>query len=483
MTEPTATSRVPVRFSGPGAGSAPLTWGQKAILEDIRASGWTHNVTDILPLQPGVTAEDVAEWSANIMSRFPAARLCLGTDEAGRDCQVVRAGGELLMDVYDFDDSVDDAAVDKYTDELWYKQHFARFDLHSDWLMYTAVVRHRGVAKYWVWTLAHIIVDATAVSLIMSRRYGGEAADSGGGGDGAATDELSILDLGHREQTEPLRAVSDRAMRHWEKHLREIPELTFGPSTHPEGRKGERFWHGRYYSEAAYLAVTAIAERTKTDTSRVLLAVILIAVARGTGVNPVTAKVIVNNRFRPGLRRVVAPLTQDSVLAVDVADLTVDEVVARVRRVSTTASMNAYYDPDQLDALTASLDAERGSSARISLRINDRRVEAREAAEEEARAGLVTPERVAQARGATWLSWDGTIEHLPEQAFITVEDKPGAVLLQLIHDMACLTEEQVEAVLNGVEEIAVAAAFDASAPTGVSVSGARTATTATAPPR
>lgn len=476
MTEPTATSRIPVRFSGPGAGSAPLTWGQKAILEDIRESGWTHNVTDILPLRPGVTAEDVAEWSAAIMSRHPAARLCLGTDEAGRDCQVIRAGGELFMDVYDFDDSVDDEAVDKYTDALWYKQHFARFDLHGDWLMYTAVVRHRGVAKYWVWTLAHIIVDASAVALIMAEYAGGAATAEGAGGaagadDGAAAPAPGILELGRREQTPALRAVSDRAVRHWEKHLRDLPPLTFGPPRYPEGRKGERYWHGRYYSEAAYLAVAAIAERTRTDTSRVLLAVILTAVARATGVNPVTAKVIVNNRFRPGLREVVAPLTQDSVLAVDVADLTVDEVVAQIRRVSTAASMNAYYDPDELEALTARLDAERGHPARVTLRINDRRVVARQNAEETARAGLVTPEQIEQARGATWLTWDGTIEHLPEQAFITVEDKSHAVLLQLIHDMACLTEEEVEAVLNGVEEIAVAAAFDASAPTGVTRRG------------
>jgi condensation domain-containing protein len=479
MTEPTATSRILVRFSGPGAGTAPLTWGQKAILEDIRESGWTHNVTDIRPVAPGTSAEDVAGWSAGIMSRHPAARLRLVTDEHGRDYQEVRSGGELFMDVYDFDATVDDATVDKYTNGLWYTQHFARFDLHSDWLMHTAVVRHRGVVKYWVWTLGHIIVDATAVALVMADYASGavdaeEPVETGGGARGGdETPATGILELGRREQTPALRAVSDRAMRYWEKHLRGIPTLTFGEPTHPEGRKGERFWHGRYYSEAAYLAVAAIAQRTRTDTSRVLLAVIVTAVARATGVNPVTAKVIVSNRFRPGLGGVVAPLTQNSVVCVDVAGLTVDEVVAQIRRVSTAASMNAYYDPDDLDALTARLDAERGYPARISLRINDRRVGTRQAAEGEARAGLVTAERVAQARKASWLSWDGTIDHLPEQAFITVEDKRGAVLLQLIHDMSCLTEEQVEAVLNGVEEIAVAAAFDPAAPTGVPKAGPR----------
>jgi hypothetical protein len=50
---------------------------------------------------------------------------------------------------------------------------------------------------------------------------------------------------------------------------------------------------------------------------------------------------------------------------------------------------------------------------------------------------------------------------------ITVEDKPGAVLLQLIFDMACFTRETVEAMMYGVEAVATEAAFDPQARTGV----------------
>ena len=87
------------------------------------------------------------------------------------------------------------------------------------------------------------------------------------------------------------------------------------------------------------------------------------AIGRATGVQPLTIKVMVNNRFRPGLADVIAPIAQNSVVTFDVADTTVDEVVARARGASLTAGMRAYYDPDELREVMARLDAERGYPA------------------------------------------------------------------------------------------------------------------------
>ena len=52
-----------VPFSGDGAGSAPLTWGQKAILQDMRETGWSHNSSGAHELSSG-TAEDIAKLLA-----------------------------------------------------------------------------------------------------------------------------------------------------------------------------------------------------------------------------------------------------------------------------------------------------------------------------------------------------------------------------------------------------------------------------------
>ena len=99
--------------------------------------------------------------------------------------------------------------------------------------------------------------------------------------------------------------------------------------------------------------------------------------------------------------------------------------------------------------------------------INDaREAGAREAAEAAARAP-VTTEQIAEKLPETFVAWDEARGGFAEQASITVFDHPGTLWVEVIFDMACFTEEQAEALLRGVEEVAVEVAFDASAPTRV----------------
>lgn len=462
MLEPAATDRVMVPFAGPEAGVAPLTWGQKAILEDMHETGWTHNASGWHPLPPGTTVEDVAEQIRRLMSSHPALRMRLRHDEQGQPGQDVAASGEVGLDVLTFDDDAEPDDVMEYANRLWYERLLEPYQLDRDWSMRTAVLRHRGATLHRVLTFQHLAVDGTAVALLLAELGVGDMLAAR---DGART--VDVLQLAAQEQTPKLRQVSNRALEYWRTRMVDIPPRTFGPPIYPDGRHGKRYWHGRFSSKAAYLALLAIAARTRTDTSSVLLAIITTAIARATGVCPVTAKVIVSNRFRPGLADAIAPLSQNSVVTVDVADITIDEAVVRARRASLAASMHAYYDPDQLRELTAELEQQRGYPARISCRINDRRLRSRRRAEAAVPENQITMEQIRAKLPDTFLSWDGTVDMLPEQAFITVEDVRETVLLQVIFDMACFTEEQVETLLRGVEEIAVEAAFDAAAPTRV----------------
>ncbi|WFE36237.1 condensation domain-containing protein [Micromonospora sp. WMMD975] len=462
MIAQTAEAQVPVPFAGAGAGAAPLTWGQKAIMQDMRETGWTHNVSGAHPLPAGVTVEQMAAELADLMARHPALRMRLGVDDRGGPCQVVSGSGETVLDVVDVPDDADPADVAAFAYQLGHARLLAPYDLYRDWSVRMAVVRHRGALVHRVLTFDHLVVDGTATSLLLADLGLAEPAVR------RARDPrtVQILDLGRREATPPLRRVSDRAVRHWSSHLRSIPPLTFGEPA-AGGRQGHRYWHGRFSSPAAYLAVRAIARRTRTDTSRVLLAVIAVAIGRATGVSPLTAKLIVGNRFRPGFAEAIAPLSQNGVLTVDTAGATVDEVVARARRASVTAGMYAYYDPVGLTDLEAGLDTERGYPARVTCRINDRRVTTRAAADGGVRDEPVTVEAVRRKADETFLVWDGPLDHLHEQVFLTVEDQPDTVFLQVIFDFACFTEAQAERLLRGVEEVAVEAAFDAGAPTRV----------------
>jgi condensation domain-containing protein len=458
MSDRSMSDRITVSFSGPGAGTAPLSWGQKAILREVRDTGWTHNSSGAHEVPRGTTVEAVAAGLGAVMSRYPALRLRLGTDEAGDPCQVVFGSGEIDLEVVNLADDSDPADVGKFVHDLCYAWLVTPFDPYRQWSVRMAVVRHRDVTRYRVLTIGHLVADGAAVTRIVADlRTGGAARRR------ADPCTPGPLELGRAEQTPAAKRVSGRAMRHWEARLRAIPPQTFGAlPTRPAGR---RYRYGHLDSPATHLAVLAIAERTRTDTARVLLAVIATAIGRATGVHPLTTKVVVSNRFRPGLAGTVATLCQDSVLTVGL-DGTVDDVVARVRGASTAAWLQGYYDPDQLAELHARLDRDRGHPARVTCRINDRRA-ARPA------AGVVlgtevTAEGLRAKAEETAFGWGGELDTAVDQVFVAIEDRPGTVFLQGVFDLTCLTEGQAERVLRGVEEVAVAAALDPAAPAGVS---------------
>jgi hypothetical protein len=476
MLERASQDQITVPFSGP-AGTAPLTWGQKTTLIRMREAGWRESgwrregtfgrltalSAAFYTTEPeGTTVADVAAQISDMMSRYAALRLRLGTDPSGRPCQLVSGSGQIPLDIVTIPDAEDPAEVTKYANELWFERMFAPVDLDRDLPVKMAVIRHRGVIRCRVWIIHNIAVDGEAATLLA---FGGVADRHRVADPGAA----SSLDLARREQTPALRQVSDRAMRYWESQLRHIPSLTFGEPTHPDGRLGERYWHGEFISPAAHLAILAIAGRTRTDTSRVLLAIIAIAIGRATGISQLTTRVFVNNRFRPGYAEIIAPLNQASVVTIDLGDATVDEVVARTRRAMLPAGLHGYYDPEQLQELRTRLDAERGYQAWLTCLISDGRGRTKPLTDAAARGGQVTMKQIRRKLPETTMSWNGTIDVSPDQARLVVDNQPDTIAVGLIFDMACFTEAQVEALARGIEEVAVAAAFDPAVRTSIAV--------------
>jgi Condensation domain len=462
MFEPASKDRVVVPFAGAEAGTQPLTWGQKAILQDMQDSGNQFSMGGRFGLPEGNTVEDAAALLSGLVARHAALRMRLGTDRAGRLCQEVAGPGQTGLDILTLPDDADRDDVARYADDLMDTWPLARFDFHRDWPLRMAVLRHRGACLHLVWALSHLVADGGAHLLLLADLIAAER----GGQAASAPRRPEILDVAASEQTPQFRQLSSRAMRHWEAQLRHIPAQTFGEPAHLAGRPEPRYWQARFSSPAAHLAMLAIAKRTGTDPSRVTLAIIATAIGRATGVQPLTIKVMVNNRFRPGLADVIAPIAQNSVVTFDLADTSVDEVVARARGAALTAGMRAYYDPDELREVTARLDAERGYPATVTCRVNDQRAMIMRA-EAEAGPGEVTPEQVAHKLAETSLTWLGRRDNMHEQANILVENRPDVVSLHIMWDRWSLTNEQVEALLRGVEEVACEAAFDPAAPTKV----------------
>jgi hypothetical protein len=463
MFEPTSQDRVVVQFTGAEAGTQPLTWGQKAILQDMQDSGRQFSMPGMVNLPEGSSVEDAADRVSGLMGRHAALRMRLRTDGAGRPGQEIAGSGQIGLDILTFPDDAGRADVDRYARDLFESGitgALPRFDFHRDWPLRVTVIRHRGACLHLVWALSHLAADGGAHLLLLDDLVAA-GADAAG-----KPQRAQLPDVITSEQAPQLRQLSGRAMRHWESALSRIPALTFGEPVPPPGQAGPRCRQVRLSSSAAHLAMLAIAGRTRTDASRVTLAVIATAIGRATGVHPLTIKVMVNNRFRPGLAGVIAPIAQNSVVTIDVTDTSVDEVVARARSASLTAGMRSYYDPDDLSELIARLDAERGYPARVTCRVNDQRAMVMRA-DEQADPGDVTPEQVRRHLAQTSLTWLGPAENWHEQANIIIENRRGVISLYMIYDSWSLTSGQVEALLRGVEEVAVEAAFDPDAPTRV----------------
>jgi hypothetical protein len=459
MSEGLSQDRMMVKFTGSEAGVEPLTWGQKAIWQDMQDSGNQFSMPGSMELPDGSTVRDAAARVSALLVRHAALRMRRGSDQAGRPCQEVAGSGQLGLDILTFPDDADRADVSRFIEHLFRTWPLERFDFHHDWPLRIAVLRYRGACLHLVWVLSHLSADGGAHMLL------GADLVAGGPVGSRAGRHPNVLDIARAEQTSELRRLSSRAMRYWESELRRIPPLTFGESADQPGRPGPRYWQARFSSTAAYLAIRVISRRTGTDASRVTLAVIATAIGRATGVHPLTIKVMANNRFRPGMANVIAPIAQNSVVTFEVANTSIDEVVRRARSATLTAGMRAYYDPDDLREVAARLDAERGYPAVVTCRVNDQRAMIMRT---DADADLdVTPELIMGRLAGSALTWLGPKENMHEQANILVENRREVVSLHMMWDGWSLAEEQVEAVLRGVEEVAVEAAFDPTAPSKV----------------
>jgi Condensation domain len=444
-----------VQFAGAESGAEPLTWGQKAIFDDMMESGGQFSMRGMIDLPEAGTVADAAARVHGLLVRHASLRMRLSAGQAARPCQEVAGSGQFSLDILTFPDDADRADVTRYRDHLYATWPLERFDFQRDWPLRAAVLRHRGACLHLVFALSHLAADGGGILLLH--------ADLLADGTGTVKDPRhpDVLDIARNEQTPQLRQLSGRTMRFWESRLMNIPPQTFGESS---GRSSE-YRHARFSSAAAHLAVLAISNRTGTDPSRVTLAIIATAISRATGVPVLTLKVMVNNRFRPGMADVIAPVAQNSVITLDVAGASVDEVVARTRAATVTAGMRAYYDPDDLNEVTARLDAARGYPARVTCRINDQRAMiVRPNAESGPRS---SPEQIQRKLEETALTWLGPRENMHEQVLILIESRQDVVSLHMMWDVSCLTDGQVEALLRGVEVVAVAAAFDHEAPTEV----------------
>ena len=149
----------------------------------------------------------------------------------------------------------------------------------------------------------------------------------------------------------------------------------------------------------------------------------------------------------------VSPVSQPALLVLDVADLPFDQAVRRTGQRALVAYKHAYYDPNDLDALLERVSRERGEPVDIACYFNDRKPPGSASAGPVPAADVV---RVALAE--TTFHWMSKQDRPTERLFLTLEDNPDTVQLDICGDTRYIPPSALEACARTMEAVTVAAA-------------------------
>ncbi|GAA2394916.1 condensation domain-containing protein [Dactylosporangium salmoneum] len=435
-----------VPFEGPGAGTGPLNWGQRQVWAAMVESDSSMSMGGVVAVDDGRTTEDIAAELRFFMNRYAAMRTLLRFDADGEVTQEVFGTGEALLHVLDVDGGEDPAAAAEALAARWRER---KFDYETEWALRMAVVRKDGAVTHVVALVCHIASDLGGMTVMMRELAG---RDPRTGAPAAPYEAPQPLDLARRQREPAMARQTAAAMRYWEGHLRAIPASMFRG---PVDRGEPRFRRLRWQSRALHLASGALVDRFGADPAWVLLAAFAAAFDRvQPGSGPLVAITIVGNRFRPGLRDVVNPITQDGLCVLDVAGAEPAEAIARARTASMSASKYAYYDPQARAALTERLIRERGEHLDLTCIYNDRRTAARPDA-------VPGPESIRAALGETAELSEEPLRFLGPKLMLIIEDVPDVVRLFAEVDTRHLSLVDLRAMLQEMEDFVVGAALHA----------------------
>ncbi|GAA3057644.1 hypothetical protein GCM10010484_57780 [Actinokineospora globicatena] len=442
--------RVPVPFRGDGSGEAELTWGQIGIWQAIARSGESRTMGGLTPLPPGVTVEQVAATLASVVGRHQALRTRLVFTD-GRPRQSLVDSGEVVLEVVDATGS-DPGAVAAAVQERYAS---VPFDYEHEFPVRMAVVRADGAITHMVAVYLHLAMDAGGLEVLI-RELSADPASL------PPVTAVQPLDQARSQRRPSALRQSAASLRYLEHVLRTVSPLRFGE---PTEHRDPTFRMIRYRSPATRLAVDAIARRAGVSTSPVLLACFAVALARAGASNPVLAMLMVSNRFRPGFAESVSTIVQISPYLIDVADITLGDAVGRAARSTMNAYKHAYYDPDAQDEVVDRVVADRGEPIDFSCFFNDRRD-----ADRAPTAGPdPTAEALASALSRSSAHWEDEPGMPRQKLYLHIDDadEPPAIEFTMSVDTRYFTATQTEAVVRGIESVAVRTALAPDTPTGV----------------
>lgn len=367
-TPPYDNDTLPIAFDTGGEPvTAPMAWGQVAIWDVLRWLPPTDTSTHLLlelPAPPGTTAERAADAVRLLVERHDSLRTLFFEAAEGPRQRVVPRGmlRARLHPVAAADaageagaagaaDVTDVADVRRAVERVGARLRATAFGA-TELPVRMAVVTDGPHAAAVVLCLSHLALDGWSLAVVRADLTA------------LLTEPETLppraqqpLERAEYEASEPARRGQDRALRYWERAVRELPaamleDLRDGGASDPQ-------W-ARIESPALALAAAEHARRVRLSPSLVLQAGVLLLLAVYTGERSAALRTIVATRFRPENQSLVGAFNQNALVHARLGDEPFDAFVHRVGTAATTGYRHTEYEPRSLELLIERIGKERG---------------------------------------------------------------------------------------------------------------------------
>ncbi|NUS09806.1 MAG: hypothetical protein HOY69_00090, partial [Streptomyces sp.] len=358
-----------VPFSAEG-GEGPLTWGQFHMWHPLLRYGAafaTFTLRQVVALgEPGVPVAECLAAVRQLVETYQVLRTRF-SDRSGEPRQTAAAEGTHLVEVCELGADAGAGALAAFAERRTRRLAAEPFRHSHEWPVRFSLVCRGGRVRAVALVCSHLTFDGWSADLI-----GAELRRVLAGRPPAAGPVWQPLDQAAYERSERGLREDARAVRHWRARLSEVPDAAPRPPHEPAAAPPFQQW---WLTSAALAAASvAIADRTRTSSSAVLLTVAATALSALRGQRTVPLLLITGNRVTERQQRFTAATAQDGLLVFDRTDGGLDDAVREVYRRSATSYMRANADPASLAALTAELDAGRTHPLDLTGYFNDARL-------------------------------------------------------------------------------------------------------------
>lgn len=454
-------SLLPVLVSASRGGTAPMTWGQRAIWKSIRWLGDEaayFNLSQVHDVPPGHSVEALRQ----VIGRLVAAHDSLRTtwvDYESNPSQTIASDVTLLVSVEQIEkvreagepESLAPGATTRAAaEDVAERLRALPFSPTDIPVRFALIVESESrEALHLAIVVNHQVVDGLGFANLRQHLQALLTyPDAEGVAPAWQPQDQAAFEASPEGQRRNL--VSSN---YWEARLRSIPASMF--DYEPMEPEHHRFWRVGMNSVAAAVAATRIADRVKASTSSVLLTATSLVLSVISGRRDLALQLIIGNRADQKTAGLVGALAENGLLSINVDECGFDQTVRTIFRSTLAAYQAGYYDPMSVHCVMERLAFERGVSFDLSAFFNDARSEDRW----DVLPPVESLDDLQRLVSHTSTSVIGTWPRQDAKFFMHTEYAPRELRLFLMADTAYIGAEAITQVLRAVEQLLVKLAF------------------------